>query len=80
MWLPVVHSAEGAKAEGLLQFGARPSWRPAARIFVAQGLRDASGQRPFLAWDVAVRGSANGHAGEVGEDWSDTAAAVGVGG
>ena len=47
-------------AEGLRRFAARPSWRPAARIFTGQDLRDASGQRPCLTWDVTVRGSLNG--------------------
>jgi hypothetical protein len=47
-------------AAGWPQFAARPSWRPAARIFTGQGLWDASGQRPSLIWDVTARGSACG--------------------
>jgi hypothetical protein len=54
---PLAPLAGGSMAQGLRQSAAYPSWRPAARIFTGQGLRDASRQRPFLTWDVTVRGS-----------------------
>jgi hypothetical protein len=53
---PLAPLAGGALTQGLRQFAARPSWRPAASIFTGQGLRDASGQRPCLTWDVTAQG------------------------
>ena len=60
---PLAPVAAEALTQGLRQFAARPSWRPAARIFTGQGLRDASGEQPCLAWDVTVRGSLFGTLG-----------------
>ena len=59
---PLASVAAEALTQGLRQFAARPNWRPAVRIFTAgQGLRDASGQRPCLTWDVTARGSTYGN-------------------